>query len=157
MQMRFIVPIVLGLVFLWACQSKPLLDVNSIVNKTPLEVEGILGAPDTSYTQRIVTKDIFTQIYNVGCAVEIMYPEGLSTDIVVLDGAPKFAFEASTITRFGLEEVPPSDVMPNAYIKWKNYPGYTTINFFATDLDSTGAVEQFNLFFKSELGKTRSN
>jgi hypothetical protein len=131
------------------------LDINSIVDKTPREVESILGAPDTSYNQLVVTKKIFTQIYNVGCEVEIMYPEGLSTDIVVLNGAPKFAFEASTITKFGLEEMPPSDVLPNAYFKWKNYPGYVTINFFATDLDSAGTVEQFNLFFKSEHGKTK--
>jgi hypothetical protein len=148
---------VLGWTLLWSCQTRPVFDINSIVNKTPYEVEAILGTPDTSYTQRIVTKDIFTQIYSAGCEVEIMYPNGLSTDVVILNGSPQFAFEASTITKFGLEEIPPSEVLPNAFIKWKNYPGYTTINFFATDLDSTGSVAQFNLFFKTELGRTRRN
>ena len=140
-----------------ACSNTSVLDVNNVVDRTPKEVVSILGEPDTTYTQMIVTKPIFTQLYSRDYKIEIMYPEGLSTDIVIYNPAPSLPFDPSTLKYFGLDYVHPSDVMENAYIKWKNYPGYTTINFFATDLDSTGAVEQFNLFFKSELGKTRSN
>jgi hypothetical protein len=126
------------------------LDIKQVADKTPQQVEAILGEADTSYTKMIVTKPIFTQIFRDELEVEIMYPDGLSTDIVVLDAAPKLPYNESIISRFGLENLPPSDVMKNAYIKWKNYPGFKTINIFATDLDSAGNVEQFRLFFKSD-------
>lgn len=143
--------LLLGLIFLFACESRgPILDIENVVDKTPQQVEAILGRPDTSYTQTIVTKHIFTQIYKDEFDIEIMYPKGLATDIVVLNGAPKLPFEASILTRFGLKEIPPSHVRKNFYIKWKNYPGFKTINFFVTDLDSAGRVEQFRLFFKSD-------
>jgi hypothetical protein len=132
-----------------ACES-PVCNVEEIADKTPQEVVNILGEPDTAYTQVIVTKPIFTQIYKREFDIEIMYPDGLSTDIVVFDAAPKLPFEAGIIEKFGLQQIPPSDVVANTYIKWKNYPGYKTINFFVTDLDSAGNVEQFRLFFKSD-------
>ncbi len=127
-----------------------ILDVEEVTDKTPEQVAKILGTPDTAYTQVIVTKPVFTQIYRREFEIEIMYPEGLSTDIVVFDAAPNLPFEAGIIEKFGLQQMPPSDVVANTYIKWKNYPGYKTINFFATDLDSAGKVEQFRLFFKSD-------
>lgn len=137
------------LFLLWSC-DQPILDVEKIADKTPQQVEAILGKPDSSFTQMIVTKPIFTQIYEDEFRIEIMYPDGLSTDIVVFDVFPKVPFEAETIRKFGLKEIPPSHVLRNSYIKWKNYPGYKTINFFATDLDTAGRVEQFRLFFKSD-------
>lgn len=141
-----------GLILLFACEKSqsPILDIENVVDKTPQQVEAILGRPDTSYTQTIVTKHIFTQIYKDEFDIEIMYPDGLATDIVVLNGAPKLPFEASILNRFGLKEITPSHVLEKSYIKWKNYPGFKTINFFVTDLDSAGQVEQFRLFFKSD-------
>ncbi len=133
-----------------SCNNPTILDVEELADKTPQQVEEILGKPDTAYTQVFVTKHVFTQIYRRDFEFEIMYPEGLSTDIVVFDAAPKLPFEAGIIEKFGLQQLPPSDVLANAYIKWKNYPGYKTINFFVTDLDSAGNVEQFRLFFKSD-------
>lgn len=136
----------------WSCEKK-LLDIEQVVDKTPEEVETILGKPDTAYTQMIVTKPIYTQIFRDEVDIEIMYPDGLSTDIVVLDAAPEFKFNERIIARFGLKEIPPSHVQKNSFIKWKNYPGYKTINIFATDLDTAGNVEQFRIFFKSD-GRT---
>jgi len=131
--------------------KQTILDVEEVADKTPQQVVEILGKPDTAYTQVFVTKHVFTQIYRREFEIEIMYPDGLSTDIVVFDAAPKLPFEAGIIEKFGLQQMmPPSDVVANTYIKWKNYPGYKTINFFVTDLDSTGNVEQFRLFFKSD-------
>lgn len=130
--------------------TQPILDVEEVADKTPQQVVEILGKPDTAYTQVFVTKHVFTQIYKREFEIEIMYPEGLSTDIVVFDVAPKLPFEAEIIEKFGLPQIPPSDIVENTYIKWKNYPGYKTINFFVTDLDSAGNMEQFRLFFKSD-------
>lgn len=141
--------ILCSILFLVSCKQT-ILDVEDVTDKTPEQVTKILGKPDTAYTQVIVTKPVFTQIYRREFEIEIMYPEGLSTDIVVFDAAPKLPFEAGIIEKFGLPQIPPSDVVANTYIKWKNYPGYKTINFFVTDLDSTGNVEQFRLFFKSD-------
>jgi hypothetical protein len=135
--------------FLVSCKQT-ILDVEEVADKTPQQVVKILGTPDTAYTQVFVTKPVFTQIYRREFEIEIMYPEGLSTDIVVFDAAPRLPFESGIIERFGLQHISPSDVVANTYIKWKNYPGYKTINFFVTDLDSAGNVEQFRLFFKSD-------
>ena len=145
-----ITSVLCGLVVCLCSCEQPILDIVAIADKTPKEVEEILGQPDTAYTQLIVAKPIFTQIYEKEFEIEIMYPDGLSTDIVVFDVAPKLPFEYSIISKFGLDAIPPSDVLDNAYIKWKNYPGYKTINFFVTDLDDKGNVEQFRLFFKSD-------
>lgn len=152
-----VVLLLMGLILLFACENqKPIMDIATVVNKTPQQVESILGTPDTAYTQTIVTKHIFTQIYNKDVFnIEIMYPDGLSTDVVVLNGAPKLPFDASAIKQFGLNEIPPSHFQEKAFIKWKNYPGYKTINIFVTDLDSVGNVEQFRLFFKSD-GKEKN-
>lgn len=141
---------------LWSCSGKKLiLDVPKIMNRTPQEVIGVLGEPDSAFTQFIVTKVIFTQIYNRQFNVEIMYPEGLATDIVVYDPAPDLPFEPETLEHFGLSaDIAPSDTMKETYIKWKNYPGFKTINLFVTKLDSIGQVSQYLIFFKSD-GKRR--
>ena len=144
------ITIILCTVLFFVSCKKTILEVEEVADKTPEQVAKILGKPDTAYTQVIVTKPVFTQIYRREFEIEIMYPEGLSTDIVVFDAAPNLPFEAGIIEKFGLQQIPPSDVVANTYIKWKNYPGYKTINFFVTDLDSAGNVKQFRLFFKSD-------
>lgn len=135
-----------------ACsRDKVFLNVEHVVDLTPSEVVDYLGDPDTTYTQVIVNKPIYTQIYDREYKVEIMYPEGLSTDVIIYDPLPGLPYSPQTLTRFNLDvSIHPSDTMANAYLKWKNYPGFKTINFFATRLDSAGRVSQYRIFFKSD-------
>jgi hypothetical protein len=148
MSLRLIV-LFCGALALASC-TRPGINIPEITDKTPEEVARVLGAADSMYTQKIVTKAIYTERYRREFEIEIMYLNGLSTDIVVLDAAPELPFEPSAIATFGFKAIPPTDVMKNAYIKWKNYPGYKTINCFATDLDGAGEVEKFQIFFKSD-------
>ncbi len=142
------------LIALASCSNPPEFPVLEIKDRTPAQVIDILGEPDTSFTQRVATKEIFTQIYQGTYRIEIMYPEGLSTDIVIHDPIRHLPLEPSTITRFGIKEIPPSDELAKGYIKWKNHAGFKTINFFVTDLDSAGNVSQYKIFFKSS-GESR--
>lgn len=150
--MKYLILFGMTLLIMGSCTKKDLiLDIQKVVDKTPHQVVGLLGEPDTAYTQVIVRKPIFTQIYERDYKIEIMYPEGLSTDVVIYDPAPGLPYSSKTLSRFGLDNsISPSDSMANAYLKWKNYPGFKTINFFATKLDSAGGIKQYRIFFKSD-------
>ena len=149
--MKYFIFFIVSLLFYTCVKDEIILDVQRVVNKTPRQVKQLLGEPDTTYTQMIVRKPIFTQVYQRKLKIEIMYPEGLSTDVIVYDPAPTIPFSSRSLSRFGLNNsISPSDSMHNGYLKWKHYPGFKTINLFATKLDDKGGVNQFRIFFKSD-------
>jgi hypothetical protein len=81
-----LVGLLVALSILCACSSGDdsgkVLDIRNVVNKTPEQVAELLGEPDTTYTERILGKEIFCQRYYRN-NIEIQYPESLSTDVVV--------------------------------------------------------------------------
>jgi hypothetical protein len=146
------VPVLSGtgvILFLVSCTVPPEFPVLTVRDQVPKQVVEILGEPDSAFVQRVASLDIFTQIYRDKYEVEIMYPQGIATDIVIHNPIRHLPFEASTLARFGIRAVPPTESMANGYIKWKDHDGFKTINFFVTDLDSAGRVTAYKIFFKS--------
>jgi hypothetical protein len=128
--------------------SETLFPVTEILHKQPLEVEKIAGKPDSVYTIRILGKSIYCQYYKPH-NVEIQYPDGAATDIVVYDlkGVP---FNQTALQRFGIKEkLHPSDYKKDRYIRWTDTKQFSAISIYNPRLDSLNNIRAFTMFFKA--------
>ncbi len=144
--------VVLASVFLHSCTqwgSKDiLLDVKAIVNKSPKEVEKIIGTPDSTYTLQIMGKKTFCQLYKKH-NIEIQYPKLLATDIIVY-GPHELPFNQTALSAFNLDYrvQHPSDYMKDRFIRWSDFEEFSAITFYNTKKDSLNNITDFNIFFK---------
>lgn len=122
------------------------LDIPNLVHKTPTEVVEILGEPDTSYYVRILTKTFLVHGYK-DHDIKIQYLKGKSDDIVVND--PQVEFKEESLRHFGIEPAPPTVFREKAMLKWKNYSGLKTINFYNVTTDSLGNIRSYKIYFKA--------
>ena len=134
-----------------ACDNRSedyILDVKEILNKTPHQVEQILGKPDSTYTIKVFTKEYFAQRY-FESNVEIQYPEGTSTDIVVY-GPHGLPFDVSSTKAFNLEiQKSPDQYRENQLIRWYDIDEFASVTFYHPEFDSAGKVTNFHIFFKA--------
>lgn len=132
-----------------AANDSVILDVKRIVNKSPEEVEEILGEPDSAYTITVMGKRIFCQAY-AGNSIEIQYPDRRARDILVTDQT-RLAFDQTALSAFGLDykKQHPSDYKKGSFIRWSNFDDFSAISLYATEKDSLNRVTAFNIFFKS--------
>jgi hypothetical protein len=125
-----------------------ILDVRTIINKRPQEVIKILGEPDTTYTEKILGKQIFCQRYKKH-NIEIQYPYSLSTDIVIY-GPHGLSFTQSALKAFNLpyQKQHPSQYEKDVLMRWYDFDEFAAISFFNVQKDSIGRIDNFNIFFK---------
>ena len=130
--------------------SKVLLDVPSVISKTPVQVMELLGKPDTTYTETIMGKKLYCQRYH-NHNIEIQYPDSLSTEIIVY-GPHDLPFTQSALKAFNipLQEAHPSQHEKNRLMRWYDLNEFETISFYNVQEDSAGAVKNFNVFFKAK-------
>lgn len=128
--------------------EKILLDVKAIVNKSPAQVEEILGEADSVYTFRIMGKEVFCQLYKDD-NVEIQYPDSVATDILVKD-AHQLPFDQTALSAFGLDyRKHPSDYKKGSFIRWSDFEEFSAISFYNTKKDCLDRITGFSIFFKS--------
>lgn len=146
---------VLLLMYFTSCKEKRqdpalLLDIRSIVNRTPTQVISILGEPDTTYTERIAGKAFYCQRYWKH-NVEIQYPDSLSTDIVIY-GPHGLPFAQSALKAFNIEYQTkhPSQYEKDILMRWYNFDEFEAISFYNVEKDSQGRILNYNIFFKSK-------
>lgn len=142
------------IVILLSC-SKPkkenvILDVKEIVNKTPTQTVSIMGAPDSTYTIRILGKPIFCQMYQEH-HIEIQYPEMQATDIVVYD-PHDLPFNQSALKAFNIDykTFHPKEYIKDRLIRWFDVEEFSTISFYNPQVDSAGNITNFTIFFKAK-------
>jgi len=123
------------------------LDVLSIADKSPEEVIEVLGQPDSSYVQYVVTIPVYTQWYG-DRHLEIQYlePEKRARDIV-LHSSEGVTFGPEGLKAFGLQAATPSVNNPNN-LRWDNQQGFSIINFYARQTKPETGQEEFKVFFK---------
>jgi hypothetical protein len=128
-------------------QRKLKLDILRIADKSPQEVIEILGEPDSSYTQYVVTIPVYTQWYGAH-QLEIQYlePEKRARDIV-LHSSEGVAFGPEGLEAFGLQAAAPSVNNPNN-IRWDQQQGFSIIHFYARQTNPATGQEEFMIFFK---------
>ena len=126
-----------------------ILDVSSVVNKTPEEVIRILGTPDTTYTERILGKTIFCQRY-VAHNIEIQYPESLSTDIVIY-GPHGLPFTQSALKAFNIRQQHPAQYERDAVMRWYDLDKFAAVSFYNVVKGSDGGIDNFTIYFKAKF------
>jgi len=126
-----------------------ILPVKEIAHKDHIEVERILGKPDTTYTLVIMGKAIFCQKYNKH-NIEIQYPNSKATDIIVY-GPHQLPFDHTALEAFGLNyNVHPSDYMRNRYIRWSDVGEFSAISFYDPQIDTLDNIVNYTIFFKTK-------
>jgi hypothetical protein len=141
------------LFLLGGCDKKAsglVLDVRSVINKTPSQVADVLGEPDTTYVERILGKQIFCQRYRTH-NIEIQYPEELSTDIVIY-GPHDLPFTQEALKAFSLphSKYHPKQFERDALLRWYDFDEFQTISFYNVEKDSAGKIRNFSVFFKTK-------
>jgi hypothetical protein len=146
-----------ALVLFSACSSKEesgvILDVRAVMNKKPSEVIEILGPPDSTYTEKILGHEIFCQRYREH-NIEIQYPDSVSTDIVVY-GPHGLPFNQTALKAFKLpyQKRHPSQHMKESLMRWYDFDEFEAISMYNVDKDTTGAIRNFNIYFKAKQVK----
>lgn len=150
---KFLLPIGLACsYFIYSCTPDPekehIVDIKKILNKTPGQVEQILGEADTSYMISIANKKYFAQKY-FKSNTEIQYPEGTATDIVVY-GPHDLPFDATALKAFNLHvEESPSQYREKQLIRWYDHNEFAFITLYHPEFDSAGNIRNFYIFFKA--------
>ena len=128
-----------------------ILDVKTIVNKDPDEVEEILGKPDSTYTSHMMGKSVFCQLYKNVQTIEIQYPGSRATDIVVY-GTSGLPFDQTALSAFNLDygKQHPSDYRKGRLIRWSDFGQFSSISFYNTRQDNGHNIIAFDIFFKAK-------
>lgn len=131
-------------------ESTVLIDVQSVVNKTPAEVIATLGQPDSTYTERIAGKPLFCQLYRKH-NIEIQYPDSLSTDIVIY-GPHGLPFSQSALKAFKIayQKKHPSQYERDILMRWYDFDDFEAISFYNVQKDREGQIENFYIYFKAK-------
>lgn len=152
MKIRILSLALSSVLLLAACgkDEKLILDVRSVINKSPEEVVSILGEPDTTYTEKIPGKEIFCQRYREH-NIEIQYPESLSTDIVVY-GPHNLAFTQSALEAFNIryQEQHPSQYERDAVMRWYDFKEFAAISFYNVQKNPEGVITNYTIYFKAK-------
>ncbi len=124
------------------------LDVKSIVNKSPEEVESILGEPDSVYTIQMMGASIPCQLY-MNRRVEVQY-SGLRASDIIVHAWPGLSFSQTTLARFNLDYrmKHPADYRRDALIRWVDFDQFSAISFYNPKYDSLNNTMSFDIFFK---------
>ena len=131
-----------------ACKEQVVLDVPRILNKTPIQVEEILGTPDSTYTIQVMGKKAFTQFYKNN-HIEIQYPKQTATDIII-KGPHGLPFSGEALKALNIEvTTPPSQFMEKELIRWYDVGKYSAISFYQVQWDSLQNVQNFSIYIKA--------
>lgn len=120
------------------------LDIPAIAHKTPEQVQAILGQPDSSYFQKRGQKKVPVQLYQPH-HIEIYYPAGKATEILVNEPAP-LPYHRTSLSSFNIDPHTPEQANDNASIKWSNVRGFKHITFFSHNIQAD-TVSAFRIFF----------
>lgn len=137
----------------WSCSPNRIeeggliLDIPILINKTPTEVVEILGEPDTSYYEQVLAKSFLVHRYKKH-DIEVQYLKGKSNDIIINEPLP-VKFDPESLKHFGLKPIEPTVSREKGMLKWKNYSGLKTINFYKVRVDSAGNIIGYKIFFKA--------
>lgn len=124
-----------------------ILDIPTLINKLPSEIVNLLGEPDTIYYDQVLNKKFLVHRY-VKHDIEIQYLKGKANDIIVNDPL-SIEFKAESLSYFGIKPAIPTVFRENEMIKWKNYSGLKTINFYKVKKDNFGNIISFKIYFKA--------
>lgn len=124
-----------------------ILDIPNLIEKSPTEVVTILGEPDTVYYEQVLRKKFLVQRYRKH-DIEIQYLNGKSNDIVINDPLP-IEFKMESLNLLGIKPALPTEYREKEILKWKNYSGLKTINFYKVRTNSAGNIISFKIFFKA--------
>ncbi|AHM61624.1 hypothetical protein D770_16850 [Flammeovirgaceae bacterium 311] len=121
------------------------LDITSIAHKRPQEVKNLLGDPSKAYWQKSMNKRMYVQIYQPH-QIEIYFPDSTQATEVVVHEPGTIPYSAEALKFFKLDVKPPSEIIPNTALKWKNYPGIQYISMLATDIQADSVIT-FRIYF----------
>lgn len=129
------------------------LDIPAIAHKTQEQLLAILGQPDSSYYQKRGGRKIPVQLYQPH-QIEVYFPAGKATEIVVNEPGPMWYNEAS-LSYFNIEPMAPNRERSKAAMKWSEVQGFKYITFFSQNIQAD-TVSSFRMFFNlADTASTR--
>ncbi len=121
----------------------------SLLNKSPTEVIGILGEPDTVFQRTFFGKQYFIQYYNE-YGVEVRHYQGKIKGVIVNEPYP-LEFKPETIIKFGISYVEPTKYDSSAMIMWKNIDGFKVINFYLRGVRKPDSIKHsYHIYFNMD-------
>ena len=141
--------------FIWlaigSCNSTRenlIVDIPSIIDKSPGEVKKVLGEPDSSYMQPILNKKVLTFFYTAN-VVEIRFFKNVASEIIVRQ-TKDIPFEENSLELFGVTPQTPTEKKENLLITWNDYPNFKTVSFYTKYRNTDGTPQIFEIFFKGK-------
>lgn len=140
--------VIAATVMLWcsSCTDSPYIDVNELAGKTPPQVVEIMGEPDTTYVKKFMFRKVVHQIYRDKDA-ELRYPEGGKIQTILVKNTD-LPFAQKTIEMFGLEPIPPTRVIKNTLINWKDYENFSNVSIYSEHLTKDGIPDEYTIMFR---------
>lgn len=112
-------------------ESSLIVDISSIVGKSPDEVGKVLGKEDSKEVIKnkypCENKDCEKLIYNKG-KYEVIFNENKPLRVTINE-TPDLSSDETAITKIGLPEEAPSFKNPGSVMRWSNINGIEEVNF----------------------------
>jgi len=152
-KMKIIRSLLLIILLLASCQdgndSSLVLPVKEIINKDALDVEKVLGKPDSTYTKNIAGKNYYIQLYKPRLT-EIRHYRG-KVEQIIINRPWDLPYEPHLIERFGIQYRLPDRLEKDVIINWKNIEGFSNISFYLVGTPKPDSVKvNYKIFFTTE-------
>ena len=137
---------------LGACSSENerlILDVPSLRGKSPSEVVGMLGEPDSTQTKLLMGRRAYIQLYDRH-GIELKYHEGKLSSVIV-NNTEDLPFEPGIITRFGFTMAPPTFQDSTSFFNWSDLDSVSYISISKSGMRTEDPEKvDFKVFFTME-------
>lgn len=124
-------------------KTNVVIDIPELINKSPKEVETILGTPDNSYYKVAFNHKVLVYEYK---NMEVRFPKNIASEIVIKNPVP-FKYEPETLKSYGIIADKPTKVVSDGFMKWENIPKFKVVSMYIKHLDEEGNVDNYNILF----------
>jgi len=137
-----------------ACElpSDRVMDVISLMGRSPEEIKEQIGQPDTTYFTYVLNKKIFTQRYHTDSyEVELFYPKGFLEEVLVNHPMP-LPFDKQSLEKFGVVvEKSPKENIDHVMMTWVDAANLSRISIYSIHRDSAGMPDDYRFYFKKNI------
>lgn len=126
-------------------ETNILVNIPELINRSPEEVEKILGTPDNSYFKVAFRHKVLVYEYEAE-NMEVRFPKNIASEIIIKNPLP-FKYEPNTLKSYGITAAKPTKVVTDGFMKWENIPGFKVVSMYIKHLDTEGKVDNFDILF----------
>jgi len=123
--------------------------VAELKGKKPLDVEEILGKPDTTYNRGILGKQLFIMRYFNKRDAEFRFLRSSNQlESITINKPFDLEFSPEVVEEYGLNYVPTQDYDTSSYFRWKDLDGFSNVNIYKVGMKKPDGVKTyFHIYF----------